>query len=66
MIWRSEKLPSSLRVFIYLTHQAPKISTLHSPITNLEHPFALSISDDAVVRTPLTQAAGERLVIASA
>ena len=30
---------------------------LHSPITNLEHPFALSVSDDAAVRTPFTQAA---------
>jgi hypothetical protein len=43
----------------------PEISTLHSPIANLEHPFALSVSDDAVVKTPLNQAAGERLVIAS-
>jgi hypothetical protein len=50
---------------MYLTHQASKISTLHSPITNLEHPFALSVSDDAVVRTPLTQAAGKRKVIAN-
>ena len=31
---------------MYLTHPVPKISTLHSPITNLEHPFALSVSDD--------------------
>jgi len=31
----------------------PKIRTLHSPIANLEHPFALIVIDDAVARTPL-------------
>jgi hypothetical protein len=36
----------------------PKISTLHSPIANLEHPFALSDSNDAIVRILLTQAIG--------
>jgi hypothetical protein len=28
-----------------LTHQGSKISILHSPITNLEHPFALRTSN---------------------
>jgi hypothetical protein len=49
-----------------LTHQVSKISTLHSPIANLEHPFTLSVSNDAVVWTPLAQAIGKNLVIASA
>jgi hypothetical protein len=31
---------------MYLTHQVPKISTPHSPITNLEHRFALRANND--------------------
>jgi hypothetical protein len=37
-----------------------------SPITNLKHPYALSVSDDVVVRTPLTPGAREGLASASA
>jgi hypothetical protein len=52
--------------FIDLTDQVPEISNQHSPITNLKHPFALSVSDDVVVRIPLTQAAREGLAISNA
>jgi len=40
-----------------LTHQVPDISTLHSPIANLEHPFALSVIDGTAL---------EALVVVSA
>jgi hypothetical protein len=50
---------------MYLTLPVSKISTLHSPITKLEHPFALGVSDGAVVGNALTQTADERLIIAS-
>jgi hypothetical protein len=66
--WRGPPSPAGEITYLPdgLTRQVPKISTLHSPITNLEHPFALSVSDDAIVRTPLTQAAREGLAISTA
>jgi hypothetical protein len=56
--------PSPEGAFIYLTDQVPEISTPHSLITNLKHPFALSVIDDVVVRT--TQAARNGLAISTA
>jgi hypothetical protein len=43
-----------------------EISSPHSPITNLKHPYALSVSDGVAVRSLLTQAARGSQVIASA
>jgi hypothetical protein len=49
-----------------LTDPVPEISNQHSPITNLKHPFALSVSDDVVVRIrlPLVARGGQVIAIA--
>jgi hypothetical protein len=63
--WGKGGNPSPEGAFIYLTDQVPEISNLHSPITNLKHPYTLSVSDDVVVRIRLIQPARGQ-VIASA
>jgi hypothetical protein len=41
---------------MYLAHQIPEISNMHSLIANLEHPFAFSVSDGAMDRSLLLAA----------
>ncbi len=63
---RDPNCPESVRVFIYLTHPVPKISTQHSPIANLEHPFALNVSDNQALSGCLGKWSPDDSVIANA
>jgi hypothetical protein len=51
---------------MYLTHQVSKISILHSPITNLEHPFAICISNYLALPSCLGKRSPDDSVIANA